>query len=77
MLVLSRKRGQTILINNEIEIIVSSIDGESVKLGIKAPTDVSILRKELVEEVKATNLEASTAVTNMDLLKKIKKNKKN
>lgn len=77
MLVLSRKRGQTILINNEIEIIVSSIDGESVKLGIKAPTDVSILRKELVEEVKATNLEASTAVTNLDLLKKIKKNKKN
>lgn len=77
MLVLSRKRGQTILINNEIEIIVSSIDGESVRLGIKAPTDVSILRKELVEEIKATNLEASTAVTNMDFLKKIKNNKKN
>ncbi|MDH6674492.1 MULTISPECIES: carbon storage regulator CsrA [Paenibacillus] len=73
MLVLSRKRGQTILINNEIEIFVSSIDGESVKLGISAPADVSILRKELAEEVQATNLEASATVKNVNLLKTIKK----
>jgi carbon storage regulator len=73
MLVLSRKRGQTILINNEIEIFVSSIDGESVKLGISAPADVSILRKELAEEVQATNLEASETVKNVNLLKTIKK----
>lgn len=73
MLVLSRKRGQTILINNEIEIFVSSIDGESVKLGISAPADVSILRKELVEEVRATNIEASATLKNVNLLKTIKK----
>ncbi|ACX68074.1 carbon storage regulator CsrA [Paenibacillus sp. FSL H8-0457] len=73
MLVLSRKRGQTILINNEIEIFVSSIDGESVKLGISAPAEVSILRKELAEEVQATNLEASATVKNVNLLKTIKK----
>ncbi|WP_127594815.1 carbon storage regulator [Paenibacillus lautus] len=73
MLVLSRKRGQTILINNEIEIFVSSIDGESVKLGISAPADVSILRKELAEEVRATNLEASATLKNVNLLKTIKK----
>lgn len=76
MLVLSRKRGQTILINNEIEIFVSSIDGETVKLGISAPADVSILRKELAEEVRATNLEASATLKNVNLLQTIKNNKK-
>lgn len=76
MLVLSRKRGQTILINNEIEIFVSSIDGESVKLGISAPAEVSILRKELAEEVRVTNLEASSTLKNVNLLKSIKNNKK-
>lgn len=76
MLVLSRKRGQTILINNEIEVFVSSIDGETVKLGISAPADVSILRKELAEEVRATNLEASATAKNVNLLQTIKNNKK-
>lgn len=73
MLVLSRKRGESILINNEIEIFVASVDGESVKLGIKAPEDVVILRKELVEEVKASNREASSATNAPDLLLKLKK----
>lgn len=73
MLVLSRKRGQTIQINNDIEIIISSIDGDSVKLGISAPADVVIMRKELVEEVQANNLKASVKHIDVDLLKKIKK----
>ncbi|GIO67582.1 carbon storage regulator CsrA [Paenibacillus sp. JTLBN-2024] len=71
MLVLSRKRGESILINNEIEIFVASVDGESVKLGIKAPESVVILRKELVDEVKESNREASSGTP--DLLLKLKK----
>ncbi|WP_237566620.1 carbon storage regulator [Paenibacillus sp. EZ-K15] len=73
MLVLTRKRGQSILIQNDIEIYISSIDGESVKIGIRAPEDVVILRKELVEEVKANNMEATNAKLDPNLIKKIKK----
>ena len=73
MLVLTRKRGQSILLNNNIEIYVSSIDGETVKLGIRAPEEVVILRKELVEEVQASNLEASSIRLDSNLIEKIKK----
>ncbi len=48
MLVLSRKPGQTICINgNEIEVTVVEIEGNQVRLGIKAPTSVTILRAEI------------------------------
>ncbi|MFB4331578.1 carbon storage regulator [Paenibacillus sp. CR_12] len=73
MLVLTRKRGQSILIQNDIEIYISSIEGDSVKIGIRAPEDVVILRKELVEEVKANNMEATNAKLDPNLIKKIKK----
>lgn len=73
MLVLTRKRGQSILIQNDIEIYISSIEGDSVKIGIRAPEDVVILRKELVEEVKANNMEATNAKLDLSLIKKIKK----
>ncbi|MEC0258338.1 carbon storage regulator CsrA [Paenibacillus sp. AK002] len=73
MLVLTRKRGQSILIQNDIEIYISSIEGDSVKIGIRAPEDIVILRKELVEEVKANNMEATNAKLDPSLIKKIKK----
>ena len=47
MLVLSRKKNQTILIDGQIEIEVLQIKGSSIRLGIKAPTDVRVLRGEL------------------------------
>ncbi|MCJ8012754.1 carbon storage regulator CsrA [Paenibacillus sp. KQZ6P-2] len=73
MLVLTRKQGQSILIHKDIEIYVSSIDGDSVKIGIRAPEDVVILRKELVDEVQANNVEASQFQHNLEFIKKIKK----
>ena len=47
MLVLSRKQNQTVVIDNQIEIEVLKIKGNTVRLGIKAPSDVKILRGEL------------------------------
>ncbi len=47
MLVISRKTGESVKIADEIEIIVVSIDGQRVRLGIKAPKNVKILRAEL------------------------------
>ncbi len=61
MLVLTRKPQESIMIGDDIEIIVSSIDRNSVRIGIKAPKDVKILRKETFEEVRAENLRAIEA----------------
>ena len=47
MLVLSRKQNQSVIIDNQIEIEVLKIKGNTVRLGIKAPSDIKILRGEL------------------------------
>lgn len=48
MLILQRKRGETLLIGEDISITVASVDGERVAAAISAPPEVSILRSELV-----------------------------
>jgi len=52
MLVLTRKKDESIIINDNIEIIVTEISGNRVRLGIDAPKDVVINRKEIHEEIK-------------------------
>ncbi len=63
MLVLTRKADQSIMIGDDIEIVVSSIDGNTVRIGIKAPRDLKILRKETYEEVRLENLRAVQAAS--------------
>ncbi|MBS3987819.1 MAG: carbon storage regulator CsrA [Erysipelothrix sp.] len=58
MLVLSRKEKESLLIGDNIEIIIQSIDKDSVKIAIVAPKDVKIMRKELVEQVTLENQQA-------------------
>lgn len=55
MLVLTRKKGQSIVINDNIEITFLEIDGGQIRVGINAPKDVSILRKEVYTEIKEEN----------------------
>lgn len=55
MLALTRKTGQSIIIGDQIEITVVEVKGDQVRLGIKAPKEVSILRKEIYEEIQAEN----------------------
>ncbi|OPA75660.1 carbon storage regulator [Paenibacillus selenitireducens] len=73
MLILTRKKGQSIVINDNIEIIISAIDGDQIKIGINAPKNVKIYRKEVIEAIQESNMEAMTSTLNMDLLKNMMK----
>jgi carbon storage regulator len=53
MLVLTRKSNQSIMIGDEIEITVLSIMGEKVRIGIQAPRDIPVFRKEVYLEIQA------------------------
>lgn len=59
MLVLGRKTNQSVMIGDDIVITVLSVDGDQVKIGIQAPTHITILRQELYETVKQENLRAA------------------
>lgn len=71
MLVISRKKGETILIGDNIEITVVKAEDGQVKLAISAPKNITILRKELYKEVIEENKNASHFDTS--LIKNIKK----
>ncbi|MDP2078100.1 MAG: carbon storage regulator CsrA [Sulfuricurvum sp.] len=60
MLILSRKLDESILIGDSITLKVISIDKGSVKLGIDAPSNIRVLRSELINAVKDSNQAAST-----------------
>jgi carbon storage regulator len=75
MLILSRKKGQAIVINQDIEIMVTAIEGDQVKIGIRAPREYSILRKEVLEVVKETNQQALTSKEDVQMLLQWSKNK--
>lgn len=70
MLVLTRKVGETIWIGEDVEIIISEVNGEQVKVAINAPRSIEIVRGELRLDVSTSNTEA--AQTNLNLLKKRK-----
>lgn len=76
MLVLSRKKGQTIVIDDRIEVTVLEVEGDTVKIGIAAPREVQIARKELLQSVKETNEEAASATIDVGQLRKTLKNLK-
>ncbi len=61
MLYLTRKIGESIIINNDIEMTVVEVRGKSVKLGFVFPKEASILRKELYEKIMQQNIEAAGA----------------
>lgn len=59
MLVLTRKLQQSIMIGDEIEVVVLEVRGEQVRLGIRAPKTVTVHRKEIYEQIHEANEDAS------------------
>lgn len=53
MLILTRKIGESLLIGDDVEITVLSIRGSQVKLGVKAPKEISVHREEIYQRIKA------------------------
>ncbi len=72
MLVLQRKKGETLLLGDNIRVTVVETTADGVKLAIEAPKDVKILREELVEAAQA-NKDAVTSREQMKNLKNILK----
>lgn len=61
MLYLTRKIGESVVINDTIEVTVVEVRGKSIKLGFTFPPDASVLRREIHERIKEENRAAATA----------------
>ena len=68
MLALTRKKGEALMVNNNVEITILEVRGDQVKIGISAPKDVPIYRKEVYLQIQAEN-KASFSTDAMDALK--------
>ncbi|MFP3489338.1 carbon storage regulator CsrA, partial [Staphylococcus sp. SIMBA_130] len=73
MLVLGRKKGESIVINDEIELKIISIDGDTVKLGVEAPKNIAIHRKEVYEAIQAENKLAAMQEFSLEDLKEFRR----
>ncbi len=70
MLALTRKKGESLIINNDIEITVLDIRGDQIKLGITAPIEVPIFRKEVYIQIQEEN-KAALNTDGIDALKNL------
>ena len=59
MLILKRKKNESLIIGDSIEIQITDIQGDSVKLGITAPKEVSIYREEVYQRIKELNIQSA------------------
>lgn len=76
MLVLSRKKGQSIMIGHDIEISIVDIQGDQIRLGIDAPRHVTIHRKEVFEEIIAENKQAAATPISPNIIRTMRIEKK-
>ena len=66
MLVLSRKKNESIIINDDITIVVVEIRGDKVRLGVEAPKEVPVHRNEVYEAIRRNQNQANAAAVEPD-----------
>lgn len=71
MLILSRKKDESIIIDGNIEIKIVEIEDGKVKIGIEAPKDIDIMRKELYKRIQEENEAAVNNNTNLEEMKRL------
>ncbi|HPB83118.1 MAG TPA: carbon storage regulator CsrA [Spirochaetota bacterium] len=71
MLVLARRINESIMIGDDIEVVVIDIKGDQVKLGIKAPKKITVHRKEIYNEIQQENIAAMSPDFKPDLLREL------
>ena len=77
MLVLTRKLGESIVIGNHVRVTVLDMQGKQIRLGIEAPTEVSVHRGEVYERIEAENKAAAGAMhTDLSKLTQVVKQNK-
>ncbi|MWV46609.1 carbon storage regulator CsrA [Paenibacillus sp. HJL G12] len=69
MLVLTRKKGEALVISENIELTILGIEGDTVKIGVSAPRDIEIYRKEIYLSIQESNSEATSEP--QELLRKL------
>jgi carbon storage regulator len=72
MLVLTRRLGETIVIGDDIIIKIVDIHGKQIRVGIEAPTEVSVYRGEIYDRIMLENKAAAQAASNIDAMKDLK-----
>ncbi|MBR4145386.1 MAG: carbon storage regulator CsrA [Lachnospiraceae bacterium] len=70
MLALSRKVNESIMLGNDIEVTVLEIKGDQVKIGIKAPKNVTIFRKEIYVQIEEENKKAAEQTADRETIEK-------
>ncbi|MHB8172570.1 MAG: carbon storage regulator CsrA [Thermincolia bacterium] len=71
MLALTRKPGQSIIIGDDIEITIVEIDGDKVRVAIRAPKVIKVHRKEIYLAIKEANKEAASLSCNLEELERV------
>lgn len=59
MLVLTRRRGEAIVVGDDVKIVVLEVNGDQVRLGVDAPRTVPVHREEVYQEIQASNVQAA------------------
>lgn len=70
MLALTRKKGEALVINNNVEITILEIKGDQIKIGVEAPKEIPIYRKEVYAQIQESN-QASMDAGGMEALKEL------
>lgn len=70
MLALTRKKGEALILNQNIEVTILDIRGDQVKIGVSAPKEVPVYRKEVYLQIQKEN-EAAASAENLDVLKTV------